>query len=179
MILLPLSDIYAESYIRKDELTFSQAGKMSFVIGPFFGVLGAFVLERLYSWYRDSQNEKKLKESLRSELEKCLALLTGKGNLLPVMMWNSTVTSGDVKLLSYDERTRLSGVYFEIENHNYEAKRVRDSAVVAQTGSRGVIVDGMDQAKMYWVRLSKALYENEGDLKRRISELLRASWLKE
>jgi len=97
------------------------------------GVLGAFILERLYSWYKDTQNENKLKESLRSELEKCLALLTGQGNLLPTMMWNSAVTSGDVKLLSYNERTQLSGFYFEIENHNYEAKRVRDSAVVSQT----------------------------------------------
>ena len=152
---------------------------MSFVIGPFFGVLGAFVLERLYSWYRDSQNEKKLKESLRSELERCLALLTGKGNLLPVMMWNSAVTSGDVKLLSYDERTQLSGVYFEIENHNYEAKRVRDSSVVARTGPRRIIVEGMDQAEMYWIGLSKALSEREENLKQMISELLKASWLKE
>jgi hypothetical protein len=124
--------MYVESYIRVNELTFNQAGKMSFVIGPFFGVLGAFILERLYGWYKDTQNENKLKESLRGELEKCLALLTGQGNLLPIMMWNSAVTSGDVKLLSYDERNQLSGVYFEIENHNYEAKRVRDSAVVSQ-----------------------------------------------
>jgi len=152
---------------------------MSFVIGPFFGVLGAFALQRLYGWYRDSQNEKKLKESLRSELERCLALLTGKGNLLPVMMWNSAVSSGDVKLLSYDERTQLSGVYFEIENHNYEAKRVRDSAIVAQTGPRDVILNGKKASLAYWVKSSEALRENEGNLKQRISELLKASWLKE
>ena len=90
-------------------------------------------MERLYIRYRDGQNRKKLKESL---MHACMHLLIGKGNLLPTMMWNSTVTSGNVKLLPYYERTRLSSIYFEIENYNYEAKRVRDSAVVAQTGPR-------------------------------------------
>lgn len=113
---------------------------------------------------------------LKNELESCASRLMGKGLLLPTKMWNSTVTSGDVKLLSFDERTQLSSLYFEIENHNYEAKRVRDDAVVARTGPRRVIMKGMDQARAYWERLSKALLENEKILKQRISELLKESW---
>lgn len=152
---------------------------MSFVIGPFFGVLGAFALERLYSWYKDGQNRKKLKENLKNELESCLSQLTGKGMLLPTMMWNSTVTSGDVKLLSFAERTQLSSVYFEIDNHNYEAKRVRDSAIVARTGSHDVILNGMKEPRAYWERLSKTLREHEEILRQKISKLLKEPWWKE
>jgi len=138
---------------------------MSFVIiGPFFGVLSAFALERAYSWYRDRQNRKKLNEILKIELERCMKLLTGKGNLLPTKMWESIVTSGDVKVLPFNERTQLFTIYFEIENHNYEAKRVRDSAVVALTGSHRVILAGRDQAESYWRSLSKNLIEEEKNL---------------
>jgi len=148
---------------------------MSFMIGEaFFGVLTAFILERLYSSYKDGQNRQKLKENLKGELERCMTLLTGKGNLLPTAMWNSTVTSGDVKLLSFDKRTKISSIYFEIDNHNYEAKRVRDSAVLAggETGS-GVMYTGSQQ---YWLQLSKVLRENEVILKQKISELLKEPW---
>jgi hypothetical protein len=105
------------------------------LVGPFLGVFGAFALQRLYNWYRDGQSRKKLRKNLRSELEKGLSLLSGQRNLLPTIMWNSTVASGDVKLLSFKDRNQLSSIYFEIENHNYATKRVRDSAVVALTGS--------------------------------------------
>ncbi|MDH5732478.1 MAG: hypothetical protein OEY88_01665 [Candidatus Bathyarchaeota archaeon] len=151
---------------------------MSFFIEPFLGVLAAFGLGRLWDWIKDRRNKGKLKENLRNELEKCMNLLTGEGKLLPTMMWNSTVTSGDVKLLSFDERTNLSSVYFDIENHNYEAKRVRDSAVIAQTGPRDSTRDGKKAAIWHWERLSKALIENEKVLKQQISELLKESWWK-
>jgi len=72
------------------------------VIGPFLGVIGGLAAQRLYDWIKDEGNKRKLKENLKNELEKCIELLTGQGNLLPIMMWNSTVTSGDVKLLSFD-----------------------------------------------------------------------------
>jgi len=163
---------------KKDDLISIRAQTMSFFIEPFFGVLAAFGLNRLWDWFKDRRNKKKLKQNLRNELVSCISQLKGKGMLLPTIMWDSTVTSGDVKLLTFDERTRLSSVYFEIGNHNYEAKRVRDSAVVAQTGPRDVILDGMSAPQAYWKQLSKALLENEEILKQRISELLNESWLK-
>jgi hypothetical protein len=151
-------------------------GAVSFFTETFLGILTAFGLRRLWDWRKDNQNRKKLKESLKNELQGCIGLLVGKGMLLPTIMWNSTVTSGDVKLLSYNWRTRLSSVYFEIENHNYEAKRVRDSAIVAQTGSRDIILDGQKAPLWHWHALSKRLYENEKILKQRISKLLKEPW---
>ena len=146
---------------------------MSYIVGPFLGILGAFALERLYRLYKDRKNRKKLKENLKNELEVGMSRLIGKGMLLPTKMWNSAVTSGDLKIVSFPERTQLSSIYCEIENYNYEAKRVRDSAVVAQTGSRRVIVDGMTPAMAYWRNLSKALLEEEETLKQSISEFLK------
>lgn len=149
---------------------------MSFFAETFLGILTAFGLRRWWDWRKDNQNRKKLKESLKNELETCMSLLTGEGMLLPTMMWNSTVTSGDVKLISYDERTQLSSVYFEIENHNYEAKRVRDSSIVAHTGPRDLILDGKRASLAYWEALSQRLYKNEETLKQRISKLLKEPW---
>ena len=149
---------------------------MSFFVGPFLGVLGAFALERSYTWYKDRRNRRRLKESLKNELERCTNLLTGEGNLIPTMMWNSMVTSGDVQLLSFDERTRLASLYFEIDNYNYEAKRVRDSSVIARTGSRHSIRNGMPAAMAYWKRLSEALLEREKTLKRTILGVLEKTW---
>jgi len=108
-------------------------------------------------------------------LEKCVELLTEQGNLLPTMMWSSTVASGDVKLLSFNDRTKLSSIYFEIDNYNYEAKRVRDGAVMAQTGSHDIILNGMTAAMAYWTKLSKNLIGIDNKLKEKISELLKDS----
>jgi hypothetical protein len=59
--------------------------------------------------------------------------LTGKGNLFPTLIWNSAISSGDIGLLSFAERTKLSSLYFEIDNYNYEAKRVRDVSVIVNS----------------------------------------------
>lgn len=142
------------------------------VVGPFLGVVGGLAAQRLYDWLKDEGNKKKLKENLRNELERCIELLTEKGNLLPTIMWNSTVTSGDVKLLSFTDRTKLSTIYFEIANYNYEAKRVRDSAVVARTGGSEALFDGRPKAEAYWIELSKNLQITESTLKKQISQLL-------
>jgi len=96
--------------------------KLSFVVGPFLGVIGGFAVERAITWYRNKVNRIKLKENIRAELDRCVKSLTGKGNLLPTTMWNSTVATGDLKLLSFFQRTKLSMIYFDIENFNYEAK---------------------------------------------------------
>jgi hypothetical protein len=143
------------------------------VLGSFLGVIGGLASKGLYDYIKDAGNKKKLKENLKNELENCTELLTGQGNLLPIMMWNSTVTSGDVKLLSFNERNKLSRIYFEIDNHNYEAKRVRDSAVVAKTGGYDVTLDGRPEAEAYWHQLSKALIKEEGILKAKISGILK------
>ena len=151
---------------------------MSFVFGSFFGVLGGFATERVYNWYRNKMDSSKLKENLKSELDRCIKKLIGKGNLLPTMMWKSTVATGDLSLLPFNQRTKLAMIYFAIENHNYEAKRVRDGAVIAQTGGiPRTLLNGRPQAEAYWIRLSKNLVSEEEGLKHKITEFLKEPWL--
>jgi hypothetical protein len=146
---------------------------MSELVGSLVGIVIGFGLERSYAGYKARKHRKELKENLQTELKNCQLLLTGQGNLLPTIMWNSTITSGDIGLLSFADRTKLASFYFQIDNHNYEAKRVRDSAVVAQTGSRTSIVNGMPAAQAYWVTISNALVKEEESLKEKIAELLK------
>jgi hypothetical protein len=98
-------------------------------------------------------------------LRNCQFFLTGHGNLLPTIMWNSTITSGDIGLLSFADRTKLASLYFQIDNQNYEAKRARDSAAVVQTGSHSSRENGIPTAQAYWMTLSNSLVKEEGNLK--------------
>lgn len=93
-------------------------------------------------------------------------------------MWRSIITTGDIRLLPYYQRSRLSKLYFEIENHNYEAKRVRDSAIYAKLGIRSMgAYDGMTQSEVYWRRLSDMLIEREKELKQKINDFLEKYWV--
>jgi len=142
----------------------------------FLGVLAAFGLERLWGSYRDGENRKKLKESLKNELESCVEQLTGEGSLLPTKMWNSSVISGDVRLFRFNERTQLAAIYFEIENHNFDARRVKENEIVARTGPRDLILNGMKASYAIWTRMKEHLLKNEETLKERISEVLKEPW---
>jgi len=144
------------------------------IVGPFLGVIGAFATQRSYEWHKNNTDRKKLKQNLKNELIKCDDLLIGKGNLIPTTMWLSAISSGDLRLLSFIDKAKLSSIYFEIENYNYEAKRVRDSAIIAQTDSNSrEICDGMPPARAYWVTMSKNLIRIEELLKQKIIELLK------
>jgi len=52
---------------------------LSFVVGPFLGVIGGFATTWAISWYRNRMNREKLKENIRDELNRCIEKLTGKG----------------------------------------------------------------------------------------------------
>jgi hypothetical protein len=146
---------------------------MSELLGPLAGILIAFGLERTYSGYKDRKHRKELKINLKEELKHCQELLDGHGNLLPTTMWNSTVTSGDIGLLSFANRTLLSSLYFQIDNHNYEAKRVRDAATIAHTPHGGGTLDASaTKSRQYWELLSLNLRSNEFTLKEKIDGVL-------
>ncbi len=138
---------------------------MSELIGPLAGILIGFGLDRTYTGYKDRKHRRELKVNLETELKKCKELLTGKGNLLPTVMWNSAISSGDIGLLSFTDRTKLSSLYFEIDNFNYEAKRVRDVAVIVNS-SHG------NDAIAYWKGLTVSIMNNELLLKEKIDKML-------
>ena len=140
---------------------------MSELIGTLAGILIGFGLDRTYTGYKDRKHKKELKVNLKEELNNCQDLLTGQGNLLPTVMWNSAISSGDIGLLSFADRTKLSSLYFEIDNYNYEAKRLRDVAVIVKTSNsndslgycKGLTVSMINTDQLLKTKITKMLEE--------------------
>jgi hypothetical protein len=137
---------------------------------PFFGVLVAFAINRVYGYIKDMIDKKKLLRSFKTELETSLGFLDGHGNILPVTIWNSAMTSGKLMLLSYNQIIQISSIYFSIENQNYEAKRTRDIAEMYETEGHPT---ARETVKQHWQRLTLRLNTLENILRNDINELLK------
>jgi len=96
-----------------------------------------------------------------------------KGRLLPNSIWLSAINSGYVMLLPYDLRMKIADVYNGIEWYNYEAKRVRDVAHVAETTFHPTTAPKIQE---YWGRLSTQLKVAESKLRKNIRALLEQNW---
>jgi hypothetical protein len=158
---------------------------------PFFGVLAAFLIERLWHRHEDDKDRQKFLEDVRKELESCIKLLAGEGNLCPLDMWHSGISSGLLKLLPNETRTSLASVYFKLENHNYEAEKVRDVSIlkVAEMGKpqnivklEPVLKDGPSVYRtfleMLHYQLSLRLIDSEKKLCNEIDDLLKQNMWK-
>jgi len=101
------------------------------IIGPLIGAFAGVGLGILANelWRRKLANDRKsfFRNLLLHEIRKSIELLESPTvNLIPVDAWNSLVNSGDMTLFT-EHAIDLSDIYFEIQNYNYEAKRVRDA----------------------------------------------------
>lgn len=143
---------------------------------PFFGVLAAFGLNYLYSYFKDLRVRRDLLRGIKTELEQNKELLNGKGNLLQRQNWDSAIYSGNAMLVRHEVRSRLGQIYFRISNHNYEAQIVRKLGEEArQAWSKDPATGNVtySQAKNdLWVKRSKRLGENENALRTDIDGLL-------
>jgi len=96
-----------------------------------FGVLLTLMIDIARNAYEVRRNKGKFLQSVKKELEECHSLLNGEGKLLPTDMWKSGISTGSLKLISYEDQILLARVYFRIECHNYEAEKVRDVSILA------------------------------------------------
>lgn len=103
------------------------------LIPPFFGVLLAFAVERLWKKIEDRFSRSRFLQGVKKELESCSEKLVGKGHLLPTNLWESGKATGLINLLSYKLKVELSTIYFKIQCHNYEAEKVRQVSILATT----------------------------------------------
>lgn len=99
----------------------------------FFGVLSAFALQWIAKWYERRKDRKQFKKDIRHELETGITYLTGAAQLLPTDMWESGKASGFLSLISHEVRVKFAKVYFSIDSHNYESKKLWDESVLAFT----------------------------------------------
>ena len=142
-----------------------------------FGVILAFMIERIWKAYETSRDRQNFLRSIKKELEECHSLLKGEGNLLPTDLWKAGISAGLLKLIPYENEISLAKVYFGIECHNYEAEKVRDVSILAATTK--VPKDQYQYygfgtaAKLLHYNLSKRQKEEEKELRKDIDELLR------
>jgi hypothetical protein len=94
----------------------------------FVGVFLAFMLDRLIEWRRKSQDKKDLLQDLHVELEGIRDNLTGAGELHFPDIWESTISSCQIRLLKSDQVRKLASVYHDVRASEYEAMRTRDLA---------------------------------------------------
>jgi len=102
---------------------------------PFFGVLAAFMLQWTAKKYDRGKDRKQFLQETRKELEACSQGLLSSpfANILPIDMWESGKASGFLSLISHEVKFQLAEIYFRIKCHNYEAEKVRDVDIIAQT----------------------------------------------
>lgn len=140
----------------------------------FLGVFLAFSLDRAIDWYKRREDRKHLLRDLRNELMEIKGKLTGEGNLHFPDIWDSAVSSGQIRLLRSDQVMKLSSNYRDVKGIEYEAKRLRDLAEEYRLAqAKGQIPQDVGYL---WGRYSTVQKSREAELLRRIEELLKEKW---
>jgi hypothetical protein len=144
------------------------------LIVTFLGVFFAFMLDRAIDWRKKNQDKKHLVLDLRNELERIKDELTGKGNLHFPDIWDSAISSGQIRLLQSELVLRLESIYRDVKGIEYEAKRVRDLAEVYRlTKAKGQVSGDLEYM---WGRYTASLKSGEDDLRKKIEALLQEKW---
>ncbi len=148
-------------------------------IPPFFGVLAAFLLQWVAKKYEKRHDRTRFLKEIKKELETCSNSLGGRfAYLLPIDMWESGKASGDLGLIPFEVKIQLNTVYFSIKCHNYEAEKVRDLDIIAQTeekekGNYLFPVPEWTQAEKFTHQTAVELHESDNKLKKDIDDLLK------
>jgi len=158
---------------------------------PFFGVLAAFGLDRLVEWVRKYLSRRNLLRDLREELGETGNKLTGAGSLLYPDIWDSAISSGQIRLLKSEQIRKLARVYSFIKGTEYEATRLRDAAedfrkaptgiLIQKDGSRIETPEQIWQKKFLhkrWTDYSGVHLARETELRGKIDEILKETWWK-
>jgi hypothetical protein len=136
----------------------------------FFGVFLAFMLDRLIDWRKEQKAKEELLRNLACELNRMKDNLTGDAYRLYPDIWDSAVSSGQLKLLDSDQLSKLTNVYRKIKDTDYEATRVREAK------------EAFDENMSQNARLHLSFQQNEyhgrmEKTKELIDEVLKEPWL--
>ena len=148
----------------------------------FFGVFLAFSLDRVIDWIYRRRDRNDLLRDLREELEETKSKLTGKGYMLCPDIWDSAISSGQIRLLNSEQVTKLARVYRYIKGTEYEAGRVRDLAEDYRRRERIEVEHGhvpwdSKPLKELWRDYSIRQKSREEITRTMIEEILKEEWL--
>jgi hypothetical protein len=149
-------------------------GLLPQLLVTFSGVFLAFMFDRGVDWYRNRQKKRSLRHDLHNELKVIRDKLTGKGNLHFPDIWDSAISSGQIRLLESEQVRKLTSVYRDVKGIEYEAKRVRDLAEEVRIATaKGVLTSDM---AFLWNRYTSIQKDRETKLREKINELLEEKW---
>jgi hypothetical protein len=140
----------------------------------FFGVFLAFSLDRAIDWLKDRRNKQGLLSRLHTELGEIKEKLTGEGHLHFPDIWDSAISSGQIRLLDAEQVRRLSSVYRDVKAVEYEARRVRDLAEEIRVAkAKGHVPNELNYL---WSQYSALQRNSEEKLREKVEELLKEKW---
>ena len=138
----------------------------------FLGILIGFSIERYRESGKKNQDRKDLLRDLHDELEEIKGKLTGKAFMLYPDIWDSAISSGQIRLLNSEQVTKLAKVYRQIKGTEYEAQWVRR----AGEDHRSCDTPLRDKLWRRWNTLSNIQRDREKKLRAEIDELLEEKW---
>ena len=143
------------------------------------GALGVFLALNLDDFFKEKTKEKEKKRlltDLKTELEGISNKLTGRGNLLNPYIWDSAISSGQIRLLDSEQARELSSIYREVKSNEYEAIRCRDLGEEFRLAEARDHKDELKGLNLVWGKYSIILRDREENLKKRVDEALKKDW---
>ena len=142
----------------------------------FLGVFLAFTLDRAIDMYYNRRDRRDLLRDLHNELEETKGKLTGAASMLYPDIWDSAISSGQIRLLKSEQVTKLARVYRRIKGTQYEAMRLRDAAEDYRKMSKTPSPDASVQLHARWLDYSIAHKKREEETRKMIEEILNEKW---
>lgn len=136
-------------------------GFLGTIIGPltgaFVGVFLGFKLNENHRRRLEGERRSFFKNLIMHEVKKSIETLEDESsivNLIPVDMWNSIVNSGEITLFN-GNAIEVSDLYFEIQNYNYEAKRLIYAADEAKSHPLSTNISHISELKDIFTNKTK------------------------
>ena len=122
------------------------------------------------------QDKEDLLRDLCTELGVIKSNLTGKGNLHFPDIWESAISSGQIRLLESEQVRKLASIYHDVKGMEYEAIRCRDLAEKIKIEKTKGYTQHLNDLTYLWSGYSSVLRDQEKKLLTKIEEILKEKW---
>jgi hypothetical protein len=141
-----------------------------------FGVFLAFTLDRAINEQQKRKDKENLLTDLFTELTVIKRNLNGKGNLHFPDIWESAISSGQIRLLNSEQVRKLASIYHDVKGMEYEAIRCRDLAEKIRLEKTKGHTTYLNDLTFLWSGYSAVLRDREKKLLKKIEEILKEKW---
>lgn len=151
-----------------------------FLTGITSGILGillGFSLDRIIERVKDNKIKRDFLNLIYKELNEIKGLISPQVtevNLLYTDIWDSVVSSGVIRLLDFEQVTKLSNLYKSIKGTSYEAEWVRRDFEEFQ--STPINADERKVIEKKCIKIRNRHFERMQLISKQIDDVLEAKW---